>query len=72
MSSNIYGKYTDCVMKRRYLQNSRRSQIRPNMAAAIVHEVLGSLGKPLYSDTCILMESHFGHDFYRELVYTMV
>lgn len=42
------------------------------MAAAIVHEVLGSLGKPLYSDTCILMESHFGHDFYRELVYTMV
>src|SRR5215212_3833407 len=55
------GECAECRKKR--LQRRPGGQDRPPAVPSIVHEVLGSQGRPLDSATRSFMEPRFGHDF---------
>jgi hypothetical protein len=62
------GECAECRKKR--LQHRSVERIEPDTVPSIVHDVLGSPGRPLDSTDRSLKESRFGHDFSRVRVNT--
>jgi len=59
------GECAECRKKRLGLQRKATGPGGPMAVPPIVHEVLGSSGRPLDGGTRSVMESRFGHDFSR-------
>jgi hypothetical protein len=64
------GECESCKKKRLGLQRAAVNRVAPDVAPAIVHEVLHNPGRPLDRDTRSFMESRFGQDFSLVRVHT--
>jgi uncharacterized protein DUF4157 len=64
------GECAECRKKRLSLQRQEAGSAGPATAPPIVHEVLGSPGRPLDGGVRSFMESRFGHDFGNVRVHT--
>lgn len=66
-SAGLTGECGECgkqgLSLQRSTQNSERETRNPVGVPPIVHEVLGSSGRPLDAETRAFMEPRFGHDF---------
>src|SRR5262245_61412640 len=62
-SAGSNGECTDCHEKKLPIQRHAATHGSIGNVPQIVHDVLGSAGRPMDSDTRSFMESRFGHDF---------
>ena len=64
------GECAACRSKRLALQRRASQHTGPSSVPPVVHEVLGSPGRPLDPTARAFMESRFGHDFGRVRIHT--
>jgi hypothetical protein len=64
------GECARCRARRLGIQRQSTAQPAPATTPPVVHDVLGSPGRPLDADTRAYMEPRFGHDFSRVRVHT--